>query len=64
MPITTVPNTDGTYTVLYFGKEVGWFQKGRLPSGEKCWRAMSVHGVIKHLRTRQGARDFLLGAYH
>jgi hypothetical protein len=64
MPIATIPNQDGTYTVFYFGKEVGWFSKGRLPNGEKCWRAMSVHGIIKHLRTRDGAREFLLGAYH
>ena len=64
MPIATIPNQDGTYTVLYFGKEVGWFSKGWLPNGEKCWRALSVHGTIKHLRTRDGAREFLLGAYH
>jgi len=64
MPIATIPNQDGTYTVLYFGKEVGWFSKGRLPNGAKCWRALSVYGTIKHLRTRDGAREFLLGAYH
>jgi hypothetical protein len=64
MPIATIPNQDGTYTVLYFGKEVGWFSKGRLANGDKCWRALSVHGTIKHLRTRDGAREFLLGAYH
>jgi len=64
MPIATIPNADGTYTLTYFGKEVGWFVKGRLPSGEKCWRALSVHGYIRHCRTREGARSFLLGAYH
>ena len=63
MPIATIPNQDGTFTVFYFGKEVGWFSKGRFPNGEKCWRALSVHGTIKHLRTRDGAREFLLGAY-
>lgn len=64
MPITTIPNTDGTYTLMYFGKEVGWFVKSRLPSGEKCWRALSVHGQIRHCRTRGAARDFLMSAYH
>ena len=60
-PIALTKEDDGTFTLTYFGKTVGWIRKER---GVKLWRAMSVHGRIIHRASLDGARKALLEAYH
>jgi hypothetical protein len=55
----------GVYTLLYFGKEVGYISKIKYEhDGRKGFRAVSVHGHIQYARTLTSAQDILMGAYH
>jgi hypothetical protein len=55
----------GVYTLLYFGKEVGYISKIKYEhDGRKGFRAVSVHGQIQYARTLKSAQDILMGAYH
>jgi hypothetical protein len=60
-PIDLRRNDDGTWTLHYFGKEIGWIQKAR---GLKMYRALSVHGEIVHRASLESARKALMEAYH
>lgn len=56
--ILTTKNPDGTYTVFYFGKIIGWCQKAQRGG----WRALSVHGDLRHLTTLGEAREAVVMA--
>lgn len=60
-PIQIERNDDGTYTLTYFGKVVGWIQRDR---GVRLWRALTVHGDVIHRSNLDGARAALMEAYH
>jgi len=65
MIIDVTPNTDGTYTVKYFGKEVGWMQRSICRITNKpLWRALSIHGRINYFLEKSTAKDFIISEYH
>ena len=64
-PIQLVPNDDGTMTLTYFGKVVGWLNKTKLDGRESLsYRAMSIHGDIKFCGSVNSAKDWLLASHH
>ena len=62
-PIQTNREDDGTLTLTYFGKVVGWIREDSV-YGLGLWRAMTVHGDIIHRSSLDSARTALLEAYH
>jgi len=63
--ISTEKNTDGTYTVRYFGKVCGHIAKGKKrDDGFGNWIAITIHGDVRRLYSLNTARSYLVGAYH
>lgn len=56
-------NDDGTWTVLYFGKEAGYIEPIRYGKADKGYRAVSVHGRLDHTYTLEGAKRFVIENY-
>lgn len=64
-PIQLTKNKDNTYTLTYFGKEVGHICKIRyLQTRDRGFRVMSVHGEIAYARNLELAQSVLMGMYH
>jgi hypothetical protein len=64
-PIQLTNNGDNTYTVTYFGKEVGHICKIRyLQTRDRGYRVISVHGEIAYARNLLIAQNMLMGMYH
>ena len=64
-PIQLTKNEDITYTLTYFGKEVGHICKIRyLQTRDRGFRVMSVHGEIAYARNLELAQSVLMGMYH
>lgn len=64
-PIQFVSNDDGTMTLTYFGKVVGWVNKTKLDRrNEMAFRAMSVHGNVRMCWSLSMAKDWLLEQHH
>lgn len=64
-PIDLVPNDDGTWSVLYFGKLVGTIQKINLKTRDRVeYRALSIHNDLMHLHSLKSAQDWLMSNYH
>ena len=64
-PIQLTKNDDLSYTVTYFGKEVGYIAKVRyIKTRHRGYRAVSVHGEIAYARNLLMAQNLLLGMYH
>ena len=60
-----IENDDGTWTLTYFGKTVGWVNKCRyIDTGKRAYRAMSVHGELCYVSSLQWAKSRLLEMYH
>jgi hypothetical protein len=58
-------NPDKTYTLTYFGKEVGHISRiTYLRTKERAYRGISVHGEIKYASSLEACRKALLEAYH
>lgn len=55
---------DGILTLTYNGDPMGWINDIRMktPDGKK-FRAVSVHGEVKHCATIGGAREFICEKY-
>ena len=65
MIIDIVPNTDGTYTVKYFGKDIGWMQRSICRFTNKPqWRAVSIYGRINYCQGKSTAKEFIVSEYH
>ena len=65
-PIQIIKSPDGTYELTYFNKIVGWARKARYPSrpGVILYRAVSVHGEVRHTYSLKSAKSALLEMYH
>ena len=62
---TSRKKPDGCYEVFYFDKLVGWIREstmGKRP--HKIWRALSIHGDLRHTYSLNSARAALLEMYH
>ena len=57
---------DNTIELIYCGKVVGWTRKAVYPTrpGETLWRAVSVHGEVRHAPSLDAARSALMEMYH
>jgi hypothetical protein len=64
-PIQWTKEGDGTFTLTYFGKTVGWMNKTKLDRREgNAYRAVSVHGNVRLCWSENMAKDWLLEQYH
>jgi hypothetical protein len=64
-PIHTSFNADGTFSVYYFDRLIGWISKGRMKSnGKPIWRALTTHGDLRHAKSQASARAALLEMTH
>ena len=56
---------DGCYEVYYFDRLIGWIGKGNMKrNGKPIWRAISVHGNLRHAHSQASARAALLEMVH
>ena len=56
---------DGCYEIYYFNKLVGWARESTMKSGHhKIWRALSIHGDLRHTHSLNAARSALLEMHH
>jgi hypothetical protein len=64
-PISLEKNEDGIWSVFYFGKLAGWIQPSAFLSDgrRKGFRALSIHGDLKHVYSLNMGRDWVVGAY-
>jgi hypothetical protein len=64
-PIEWRENGDGTFTLTFFDKTVGWVNKTKLDRREgKAYRAVTIHGNVRLCWSERMARDWLLSEYH
>jgi len=64
-PIQWTEEGDGTFTLTYFGKIVGWMNKTKLDRRDGlAYRAVSIHGDVRLCWSERMARDWLLERYH
>lgn len=60
-PIQLKKNADKSWTLTYYGHEIGWIQKA---TSFNLYRSLSVHGQIIHRSSLKTAQEALLEAYH
>ena len=64
-PIHTSFNPDGTFSVYYFDRLIGWIAKGSMKrKGRPIWRALTTHGDLRHAHSQASARAALLEMSH
>ena len=64
-PIQLTKAPDGIWQLTYFGHATGFINKIRIKNRDRHhWRAVSVHGQVKHCYSLESARQWLLAAYH
>jgi hypothetical protein len=59
-PINLITNDDGTYTLEYFGRVVGYIKRSLDFTGSSVFRAVSVQGGLCYASTLEDARSGLL----
>ena len=53
---STIDNKDGTHTVTYFGKPIGYVQKVRLCADDRrAYRGVTIYGTIVYGSTLDAA---------
>jgi hypothetical protein len=64
-PIQLTKAPDGIWQLTYFGHPTGFIGKIGIKNRDRhTWRAVSVHGEVKHHWSLESARQWLLAAYH
>jgi len=64
-PIQLTKEGDGTFTLTYFGKVVGWINATKVDKRDgMSYRAVSVHGDVHLCWSEKSAQDWLLSRYH
>jgi hypothetical protein len=57
--------TDGIVTLTYDGSTMGWVNKIRTQTKEgKIYRALSVHGEVRHFYSLEAAKEFICSRYN
>jgi len=65
MVINLENHQDGTFTLTYFDKVVGYISKVKSDvTPQRRFRAVSVHGQLHYATSLEGARSWLMAAYH
>ena len=63
--IVLTNNNDGTYTLRYRDREVGYISKViRYADKQRLWRLVSVHGQIEYAPSLKRARNRLMEILH
>ena len=63
--IDLTKNDDGTYTLRYREREVGYISKVvRYADSQRLWRLVSVHGQVEYARSLQRAKSRLMEILH
>jgi hypothetical protein len=57
----TEANEDGTFTVRYFGKVIGWVQRTSRSIQE--FQALTIFGDVRRTKTLAGAEEFIISNY-
>ena len=55
---------DGVWLVEHNGRTVGWVNPIKVTPPHGGYRALSIHGEIKHFDGKQTAIDWLLASFH
>ena len=64
-PIQLTKHPDGIWQLTYFGHPTGYIGRIKVKNRDRhTWRAVSVHGEVKHHWSLESARQWLLAAYH
>jgi hypothetical protein len=64
-PIQMIKDHTGVWTVTYGPEEIGWVnQIGTKMRQDSKYRAVSVHGEVKHCHTLSAARSFIMAEYY
>jgi hypothetical protein len=64
-PIQLTKEGDGTLTLTYFGKVVGWINATKLDKRDgMSYRAVSLHGDVHLCWSEDAAKSWLLARYH
>ena len=62
---TSRKQSDGCFEVYYFDRLIGWLRQGaRAGSRRPIWRALSIHGDLRHTHSQASARAALLEMHH
>lgn len=61
-PINLISHNDGTYTLEYFGRVLGYINRSVTASGRELFKAVSTQGRICYATTLDDARQELLEA--
>lgn len=62
---TSRKKPDGCYEIYYFDKLVGWARESTTGARRhKIWRALSIHGDLRHTYSLAAARAALLEMHH
>ena len=57
--------SDGCYEIYYFDRLIGWVAEGSTRAkGRPIWRALSIHGDLRHAHSQASARAALLEMSH
>ena len=67
-PIRMIKDHTGVWTVTYGPEEIGWVSQigsnGSKMRQENKYRAVSVHGAVKHCGSLDSARSFIMAEYY
>jgi hypothetical protein len=64
-PIQMIKDHTGVWTVTYGPEEIGWVnQIGSKMRQDSKYRAVSVHGAVKHCGSLDAARSFIMAEYY
>jgi hypothetical protein len=62
---TSRKQPDGCFEVYYFDRLIGWLRQGdREGARRPIWRALSIHGDLRHAHSQASARAALLEMMH
>ena len=62
---TSRKQPDGCFEVYYFDRLIGYIAKGSMRAkGRPIWRALSIHGDLRHAHSQASARAALLEMMH
>lgn len=65
--INCTRNEDRSFTVRYFGTEIGYINRikvDRRLNDANQWRAVTRHGDVRHFLTFESARKFVVVSHH
>jgi hypothetical protein len=60
-PIATADNGNGSFTVTYFGNEIGHYTRAKMPDRDaQHWIAVTTNGDVKRCFSQNHARSWII----